>query len=99
MAVRMGNLSFDHASYDAASDVLYLHIGKPRPAEDAEETAEGHVLRYDEHGRVIGVTVVNARWVLEREGAITVTVPQPQLRIEAGDLAKALELAGLTELR
>jgi hypothetical protein len=36
---------------------------------------------------------VNVRWLLEREGAITITLPQPTLRIKAPDLAEALGLA------
>jgi len=90
LTVKIGRLTFDHVSYDAEGDVLYLHAGEPRAAADAEETAEGHVLRYDESGRVIGLTIVNARWLLERDGAVTVTLPEPQLRAEAVDLAEAL---------
>ncbi|MGH2353496.1 MAG: DUF2283 domain-containing protein [Chloroflexota bacterium] len=93
MSVKIGNLTFDHVSYDATGDVLYLHVGEPQPAADAEETAEGHVLRYDKSGRIVGLTIVNARWLVERDGVITVTMPQPQLRASASDLAGALGLA------
>jgi uncharacterized protein YuzE len=41
--------------------VLYLHVGVPTKAASSEETQEGHVVRYDEAGRVIGLTIVNAR--------------------------------------
>jgi hypothetical protein len=30
--VRIGPLEFDHADHDADGDVLYLHVGQPRPA-------------------------------------------------------------------
>ncbi len=93
-AIRIDGLTFDHASYDAQGDVLYLHVGQPQPAAESEETVEGHVLRYDDHGRIIGVTIVNARWYLERDGAITVTLPHPQWRASAGDLAPIVGLAG-----
>ena len=43
--IQIGHLLFDHADYDADSDVLYLHVGEPRPAE-GEETPEGHLLRF-----------------------------------------------------
>jgi len=62
--IKIGNLTFDHVAYDATGDVLYLHVGKPRAASDGEETPEGHVLRYDAHGRVAGLTIINARWLL-----------------------------------
>jgi hypothetical protein len=38
--ITIGSLSFDHADYDADSDVLYLHIGEPAQGE-GETTAEG----------------------------------------------------------
>jgi hypothetical protein len=31
--ITIGSLIFDHADFDAESDVLYLHVGAPRPAE------------------------------------------------------------------
>jgi YD repeat-containing protein len=90
MTVKMGDLTFDHVAYDADGDVLYLHIGPPQAAAGADETPEGHVVRYDAFGRVVGVTVLNARWLLERDGMVTVTLPHPTLRADAHDLAEAL---------
>jgi hypothetical protein len=43
--VVIGSVSFDHAAYDAASDVVHLHVGKPQHGV-GEETIEGHVVRY-----------------------------------------------------
>jgi hypothetical protein len=40
------------------------------------------------------VTIVGARRLLDRDGQITVTVPQPPWRVEGPDLAEALGLAG-----
>ena len=45
MNVRIGQLVFEHADYDADGDVLYLHVGRPQPGE-GEETPEGHVVRF-----------------------------------------------------
>lgn len=59
--ITIGPLSFDHADYDAESDVLHLHVGTPEPAE-GEETPEGHVVRYAlGTNRVVGLTVLGAR--------------------------------------
>ena len=91
VTVKIGDLVFDRAAYDREGDVLYLHIGPPQAAADGEETPEGHVVRYDTAGRIIGLTLVNARWLLEREGAITVTLPRPPVRVEAAELAVAFE--------
>jgi hypothetical protein len=46
----------------------------------------------DPSGRLVGITIVGAKRLLDRDGRITVTVPQPQWRIEASDLADALAL-------
>jgi uncharacterized protein YuzE len=76
MNVTIGNLTFDHSTYDADGDVLYLHVGERQSAADSEQTPEGRVLRFDADGRVIGLTIINARWLLEREGQLTVTLPE-----------------------
>ena len=36
MTVHIGPYEFDDVDYDAKSDVLYLSIGKPRPAADSD---------------------------------------------------------------
>lgn len=74
--VKIGQLAFDHADYDADGDVLYLHVGAPTEAE-GEETPEGHVLRFEPGTqRIVGLTVINARWLLDRDGFVRVTVPE-----------------------
>jgi uncharacterized protein YuzE len=92
MIVTIGSLTFDHASYDARGDVLYLHVGDPQPATESEETPEGHVLRFDAGGKVIGLTIVNAKWLLERDHAINVTVPE-HVAVGPDALAEALAAA------
>ncbi len=76
MNIGIGSLSFDHADYDADNDVLYLHVGEPQAGE-GEETPEGHVVRYAlGTSRVVGLTVLGARSILERDGSLSVTVPE-----------------------
>lgn len=89
MTVRIGSHEFDHASYDEAGDVLYLHRGEPRPAADTQATPEGHAVRLDDHGDVIGLTIVNAKWLAERDGKIVITIPE-RVETAASDLAAAL---------
>ncbi len=92
MSVTIGNLTFDRVRYDAAGDVLYLQAGEPQAAAAAEGTPEGHVVRYDRDGRIIGLTIINARWLVTHEGGITVTLPAPTLHAEAHALAEVLGL-------
>lgn len=90
--VRIGPLVFDHADYDAEGDVLYLHIGAPQDGE-GEETPEGHVLRFEPGThRIVGLTVINARWLLDRHGRLVVTVPET-VEASADELAPALSAA------
>ena len=90
--VQIGALVFDHADYDAESDVLYLHVGEPVEAE-GEETPEGHVVRFEPGTqRVVGLTLINARSVLDRDGRLIVTVPET-VEATADELAPALATA------
>jgi uncharacterized protein YuzE len=90
MTVRIGEHEFDHASYDEEADVLYLRQGSDRAAATTFGTPEGHAVRLDEHGEVIGITLVNARWVIERDGVLVVTVPE-RIESTAEDLEPALQ--------
>jgi len=89
MTIRIGRYEFDHVSYDSSGDVLYLHRGEPVPAADTFGTPEGHAVRFDADGDVIGITVVNAKWLVERDGQITITIPE-RIETSALDLAPAL---------
>ena len=88
MNIRIGPLAFDHAD----GDVLYLHVGPPEPGE-GEERPEGHVLRFAPGShRIVGLTIINARQVLNRDGRVIVTVPET-VEASADDLAPALHAA------
>jgi len=87
MTITIGAITFDNVEYDADGDVLYLSVGEPREAADSYGTAEGHNVRYDELGRVIAITLVNAKWLIERDGEVRVTIPS---RVSADALAPAI---------
>jgi uncharacterized protein YuzE len=87
--IKIGPVTFDYADYDAESDVLYLHVGEPHEAE-GEETPEGHVLRYaPDTQTIVGLTIIGARRLLDRDGNLTVTIPEP-IEASADELAPAL---------
>lgn len=90
MRIHLGPYTFDHVSYDAEGDVLYLSIGEPREASDSEDTPEGHIVRYDDHEQVIGLTLVNTKWLLERDGTLAITFPQRSAVADARELHAAL---------
>lgn len=89
MNINIDGLEFDRAKYDADGDVLYLARGASAEDSDAALTPEGHGIRYDAEGRVMGVTIINARRVLERNGHLTITLPH-EVHVKAHDLAGAL---------
>lgn len=50
-------------------------------------------MRRDEAGEVIGLTIVNAKWLLDRDAKLVVTIPE---RIESAraDVEPALNASG-----
>jgi uncharacterized protein YuzE len=92
MTVHVGPYEFDDVIYDSDGDVLYLRRGERQAAADTFGTPEGHAVRLDEGGEVIGITIVNAKWLVERDGKITITVPN-LIEPDADDLAAALATA------
>ena len=87
MTITIGAITFDHVEYDMDGDVLYLSVGEPCEPADSYGTVEGHNVRYDELGRVVAITLVNAKWLLERDGEVRVTIPS---RVSADALAPAI---------
>jgi len=87
--IRIGPHRFDRVSYDEKGDVLYL--GRSGAAETAvtDATPEGHAVQLDAAGDLVGLTVVNARWLIERDGTLVITVPE-RLEAPASDLEPAL---------
>jgi uncharacterized protein YuzE len=89
MTVVVGDLAFDNVAYDGDADVLYLHVGDPATAVEFSESPEGHALRYDATGHLVGITIVNAGWLLEHADQVTVTLPTP-MRLDRNALAAAI---------
>lgn len=83
MKIMIAGITFDHHHYDERGDVLYLNVGEPRAEASGIETPEGHGIHDDEQGAVIGLTLLNVRWTLEREGEITITWPDEHVAADA----------------
>ena len=89
MTITIGNHEFDVVHYDARGDVLYLQVSEPESEARTDATPEGHAVTWDGSGNVIGMTIVNAKWLLERDGKITMTIPD-LIETRAEDLEPAL---------
>jgi hypothetical protein len=64
-------------------------VGDPAAAVEFEESPEGHALRYDARGHLVGVTIVNAGWLLEQDEQVTITLPKP-MQVDRDALAAAI---------
>lgn len=92
--ITIGPLDFDHADYDAEGDVpcSTCTSASPRRAR-GRRRPEGHVLRYAPGtSRVVGLTVLGAQSILERDGHLAITIPET-IETTAEDLAPALAAA------
>ncbi|MDQ6836652.1 MAG: DUF2283 domain-containing protein [Actinomycetota bacterium] len=92
MTLTIAGIDFQRHDYDAAADVLYLSVEDySGPPATAYASPEGHGVEYDETGRVVAMTLVNVRWLLEREGELTITWPAGH--VDADQLAGVLPSA------
>jgi uncharacterized protein YuzE len=89
ISITIDDITFDRGHYDAEGDVLYLGRGDTNVVSNGALTPEGHAVRYDDNGEVIGVTIIDARRIIEHDGHLTITLPHA-VRVPASDLASAL---------
>jgi uncharacterized protein YuzE len=73
--ITIGDTTFDHVEYDREADVLYLSVRDPQPAARTYGTPEGHAVRFGADGDIVGITLINARHLLDRD-ELVVTVPR-----------------------
>lgn len=91
--LNIGGLIFERGNYDAENDVLYLGRTPSNKAARGEGTIEGHGVHFDDDDRVIRLTIINAKWLLERDGYLKITFPIPQeVRISPEAMAPAFDL-------
>jgi uncharacterized protein YuzE len=92
MTLTIAGNTFSHHHYDPRGDVLYLSVvGYEGPSASAFATPEGHNIEYDAAGSVVAMTLTNVRWLLDRDGEITITWPAGHVSADA--LSEALQTA------
>lgn len=77
MSIQIGPYTFDRVRYDRDADVLYLASGDPARAVDFDETPEGHAVSYDAKGELIGLTLIDARRLIEEAKGEKVLIELP----------------------
>lgn len=75
MSLTIAAIEFDRTDYDRDADVLYLSSGDPANAVDFDESPDGHALRYDADGRLVGITIVGARRIVDAGKDVRVQAP------------------------
>ena len=89
MTITLAGTTFDHVSYDEVADVLYLHVGDPSTAVQFDASPEGHALRFDSAGELVGLTIVGAKRMLDADGSLSLTLPA-RIDVPREQLAAAL---------
>lgn len=93
MTVSVNDITFDRHVYDTRGDVLYLSAeGYYGPPYHAYASPEGHGVEWDEAGEIVGMILVNARWLYERDGELLITLPDER-QLSATHLAESLRRA------
>lgn len=72
VSLTIDGVDFDRYHY--YDDVLCFHTGPAEWAVDFDETIEDHSLRFNASGRLLSLMILNAGWLLDRDGAIDVTL-------------------------
>lgn len=88
MSVAFRDVIFDLVDYDQDADVLYLSTSGVTPCE-REESPEGHVLRFDENGKICGLTIIAASRQIDPEGNATLSFPEQKIGLSEVDLVGA----------
>ena len=78
MSIKIAGIEFANHAYDERGDVLYVDVdgydgSKFSPHSCA--SPEGHGIEFDEEHRVIAMTLVNVKGLIDRDGALRVTWP------------------------
>jgi len=93
MTITIAETRFDYHDYDARGDTLFLSVKAPprkHPPDRAYETPEGHVIEYDARGAIVSIELLNARWLLQRDGELRVTLPEHRAVADSDELDAVL---------
>ncbi len=74
VALTIGGVAFDRYHYDEVADTLCFHTGPTEWAVVFDETVEDHHMRFAADGTLLSLMICNARWLLDRDDTIAVTL-------------------------
>ncbi len=99
VSLALGPTTFNRLAYDVNADVMYLHVNGVPPDIHVERCREGHQLRFDERGNVVGLTLVGVTRLLHHGESLVITASE-RIELVPGALATALgvELSSLASV-
>lgn len=89
--LRIMGIEFDDVVYDKGGDVLYLTDLSAGKDADWDETPEGVGISFDAAGRLRSFIIPNAKWLLENEGKIEISIPIPPHDLAPEKIRAAIE--------
>ena len=90
----LGPATFGRLAYDPGAGVIHLQVNAGAPDVHVERCPEGHQVRFDAQGNLVGLSLVGAKGLVERGEPAVITATE---RIELGPQALATGLGA--ELR
>jgi uncharacterized protein YuzE len=73
MSITIASIEFDHHAYDERGDLLYVSVGEPRVPAETDAMPEGHAIDFDADDNVVGMVLVNLRFLVNRDGELRIT--------------------------
>ena len=86
MSITIADTAFEQHHYDDRGDVLYVSVADYKgdaPSPHAYATPEGHGMEFDEDWSLIQMTLVNLKWLVERDGELKITWPDGHVTHDA----------------
>jgi len=84
MSITVADIEFENHEYDERGDVLYVDVrGYHGPSPRAYASPEGHGIEWDQSGRVVAMTLVNFKRLIERDGELRITWPDGKVTHDA----------------
>lgn len=86
MSITIAGTEFANHSYDERGDVMYVDVegyDGSSFSPHADATPEGHGIEWDADRRVIAMTLVNFKWLIERDGELKITWPDGRVTHDA----------------
>lgn len=76
MSITIAGTEFPNHGYDERGDVLYVDVdGYQWPSAHSYGSPEGHGIEWDDNGRVVAMTLVNVKRLIDRDGELRITWP------------------------